>query len=96
MPNDDLFIEREVMTLAEAADFLRLSKSTLYQRGDIPRHRLPGSRELRYLRSELLGWLKAESAGQSASEEVSDNVTPVVALAVQTKSVYHRNPRYRP
>jgi excisionase family DNA binding protein len=34
----------EIMTLAEAAAYLRLSKSTLYQRKDIPRHRIPGSR----------------------------------------------------
>jgi len=49
----------EIMTLAEAAAYLRLSKSTLYQRKDIPRHRIPGSREVRFLRDELLSWLKS-------------------------------------
>ena len=48
----------EIMTLAEAAIFLRFSESTLYQRRDIPRHRVPRSRELRFIKSELLAWLK--------------------------------------
>src|SRR5687768_14764975 len=33
--------DREIMTLAEAAEFLRLSVSTMHQRKDIPRHRVP-------------------------------------------------------
>ena len=47
----------EIMTLAEAAVYLRVSKSTLYQRKDIPRHRMPGSREVRFLKDELIAWL---------------------------------------
>jgi hypothetical protein len=91
--------EREVLTLAEAADFLRLSVSTMHQKRNIPRHRLPGSREYRYLRSEHLMWLKG---GQEAKDEsISVNHThgieqplpPVVDIS--SKHVYHRNRHYR-
>lgn len=33
-----------LLTLTEAASFLRMSRSSLYQRKDIPRYRRPGSR----------------------------------------------------
>ena len=90
--------ENEVMTLEEAAEFLRVSRSTLYQRTDIPRHRLPGSREFRYLRSELLAWLKGELTGwpdAKDGQEATAQESPVLKLAVGTEPVYHRNPRYR-
>lgn len=83
----------EVMTLDEAAAFLRLSRSTLYQRGsDIPRHRLPGSREYRFLKSELLEWLKNGDEGQ-AKNGTTGALTP--ALDIGRTSVYHRRPLYR-
>jgi hypothetical protein len=89
------------MTLAEAADFLRFSISTMHQRADIPRHRVPGSRAYRYLRSELLAWLKGEQYTVSMRESVStvhmhpveQPLQPVVDIF--SKRVYHRNPRYR-
>lgn len=81
----------EIMTLAEAAAYLRLSKSTLYQRKDIPRHRIPGSREVRFLRDELLTWLKSgDAAVASSSPEVL-----ILPLDRTAGAVYHRNPRYR-
>lgn len=81
----------EVMTLAEAATYLRLSRSTLYQRKDIPRHRLPGSREVRFLRDELLDWLK------SGDVIAASNGTEILTLPLDRTAVtvYHRNPRYR-
>lgn len=79
------------MTLAEAAEYLRLSKSTLYQRKDIPRHRLPGSRKVRFLREELLTWLKSgDLAPASHQPEVL-----ILPLDRPAGTVYHRNPRYR-
>ncbi len=91
--------EREVMTLVEAADFLRFSSSTIYQRDDIPRHRVPGSRQIRFLRSELLAWMKGDPIGKSVIEE-TDGVsvsepqeTQVVDIA--SEPIYHRNARYR-
>lgn len=85
----------EVMTLEEAATFLRVSRSTLYQRGDVPRHRLPGSREFRYLRSELLAWLKGEVVASQEHEAPAGQEQPTLALAVRSKPVYHRSARYR-
>jgi hypothetical protein len=70
----------------------------MHQRADIPRHRVPGSREYRYLRSELLGWLKGapHTVSESASAvpiQLVDQLEPVVDIS--SKRVYHRNPRYQ-
>ena len=81
----------EIMTLAEAAVYLRVSKSTLYQRKDIPRHRLPGSREVRFLKDELIAWLKSGDGEALAAESRE----PVFPLDSATATVYHRNPKYR-
>lgn len=86
----------EVMTLAEAAEFLRFSQSTLYQRHDIPRHRVPGSTAIRYLRTELLSWLK----GDYVTPSVTESALPVqaqteVIMDNGRKPLYHRNARYR-
>jgi hypothetical protein len=101
MPPED----REIMNLAEAADFLRLSISTMHQRKEIPRYRIPGSREYRYLRSELLAWLKGKAVIFDTSElttavesktsiDGSSEVTSPV-IDIYSKRVYHRNSRYR-
>ena len=87
--------DREIMTLEEAADFLRVSRSTLYQRRDIPHHHMPGSRQYRYLRSELLAWLKdgTRCVAELSPRKVSDQ--QAIPLEVVNKPLYHRNPRYR-
>jgi excisionase family DNA binding protein len=83
----------ELMTLDEAASFLRLSRSTLYQRGsDIPRHRLPGSREYRFLKSELLAWLTGEQAAPAKDGTTGE---PVPVLDIGRQQVYHRRKLYR-
>jgi predicted DNA-binding transcriptional regulator AlpA len=46
------------LTLHEAAQFLRMSKSSLYQRKDIPRFRRPGSRALLFDQDELEAWVR--------------------------------------
>lgn len=79
------------MTLAEAAAYLRLSKSTLYQRKDIPRHRIPKSREVRFLKEELLAWLRSGHVAPAPTD--SDVLT--LPLDRTAAAVYHRNPRYR-
>ena len=98
MENGLLSDVREVMTLEEAADFLRLSRSTLYQRTDIPRHRLPGSRQLRFLRSELLLWMKGGQAEGASAEGAGLTALPVVTaevIDIAARPIYHRNTRYR-
>jgi len=47
------------MTLKEAARFLRLSPSSLYQNKQIPRYRLPGTRRWLYDKDELLAYIKS-------------------------------------
>lgn len=47
------------MSLREAAAFLRYSTSNMYRRSDIPRHKLPGSKDWRYNREELLAWAQS-------------------------------------
>lgn len=69
-----------LLTLEEAASFLKVSKSWLYQHREVPRHRIPGSTMLRFDQEELLAWLKSANTSIGAPE--------------MTK-VYHRNPRYR-
>jgi len=46
------------LTLHEAAQFLRMSRSSLYQRKDIPRYRRPGSRALLFDQDELEAWVR--------------------------------------
>ncbi len=91
----DSLMALEVMTPEEAAVFLRVSRSTIYQRPDIPRHRMPGSRQIRFLRSELLAWLKGEFIGQPEPDDAGDATRPILTLATSPKAVYHRSARYR-
>jgi len=80
----------EVLTLAEAAWYLRLSKSTMYQRKDIPRHRLPGSRGVRFFKAELTEWVQGKRSKTHAHPRDSHSVAET-----HPGTVYHRNPRYR-
>jgi predicted DNA-binding transcriptional regulator AlpA len=92
------------LTLAEAAQFLRMSRSSLYQRKDIPRYRRPGSRVMLFDQDELEVWLKqgrmetgysrlervAETTDQQAASEASSD-----AVEFSAPHVYHRSARYR-
>lgn len=51
------------LNLQEAAQFLRMSKSNLYQRKDIPRFRRPGSRALLFDQEELEAWVRTGRVG---------------------------------
>ena len=59
-----------VLTAAMAADLLQVHVESLrrmVREGRVPCHRLPGGRELRFLRDELLAWLAAlPGVGQAA------------------------------
>jgi excisionase family DNA binding protein len=94
----------KLLTLPEAATYLRMSRSRLYQRKDIPRYRRPGSRVVLFDQEELEAWLKR---GRTSVQEAfaSDNEqmrqqgfsgeTSKEVLAIEGKPVYHRNARYR-
>jgi predicted DNA-binding transcriptional regulator AlpA len=83
------------MTLEEAAQFLRFSRSTMYQRHDIPPHRVPGSTVIRYLRSELLSWLKGDYAAPVTETALPLQADSEVIMDILHKPLYHRNARYR-
>jgi predicted DNA-binding transcriptional regulator AlpA len=92
------------LLLAEAAQFLRMSRSTLYQRKDIPRFRRPGSRVMLFDQDELEAWLRQGRIGGTEEDLIPESVKPKRALAAVTdgsvldfpaERVYHRNARYR-
>ncbi len=62
-----------VLNTAMAAELLQVHVEhlrRLVREGKIPCHRFPGGREMRFLRDELLDWLKAQpGADQSTSTE---------------------------
>ena len=65
------------LTLKEAAALLRYSTSSLYKRTDIPRTKLPGSKDWRYERETLLVW--AKSAAPRQLEPKSEPTNPATA-----------------
>lgn len=92
------------LTLAEAAQFLRMSRSSLYQRKDIPRYRRPGSRVMLFDQDELEVWLKGgridlcEASAlemPAAIESRPAHEMGVSVVDISSGPVYHRNGRYR-
>lgn len=82
------------MTLKEAAAFLRYSTSSLYKRTDIPRYKLPGSKDWRYDYTELLAW--AKTAFPQRLEPKPEPASPAVAKSEEPQTVpRRRNSRYR-
>ena len=92
------------LTLSEAAQFLRISRSTLYQRKDIPRYRRPGSRVMLFDQDELEAWLRQGRidattelpvTAPTPQEPQSQPVSSVGLIDFQAGRVYHRHARYR-
>jgi len=82
------------MTLKEAAAFLRYSPSTLYQRQDIPRTKLPGSKDWRYEKQALLAW--AASAAPQRLKSPPEPPQPAAANPQAPRPVpRRRSSRYR-
>jgi len=82
----------ELLTPKEAAGFLRLSESFLAKarmRGDGPRYRKL-SRSVRYLRADLLLWLKA-CAKTSTAERFHDNRRDRAADSKDKNANIYRN-----
>jgi len=82
----------EPLTPKEAAGFLRLSESFLAKarmRGDGPRYRKL-SRSVRYLRADLLLWLKA-CAKTSTAEQFQDDRRHTAPNSQDKKSSANRN-----
>jgi excisionase family DNA binding protein len=92
----------KALTVPEAAQFLRMSKSSVYQRKDIPRYRRPGSRVILFDQDELEAWLKSEPVAPqtplaSVRKRVStEQESPLVdVIDIAQRSPYHRNLKYR-
>jgi predicted DNA-binding transcriptional regulator AlpA len=94
----------KLLTLAEAALFLKMSRSSLYQRKDIPRYRRPGSRVMLFDQDELESWLKQgrisgfDETAIEKSETTEVRHAPEVGVGsmdISSRRVYHRNGRYR-
>ncbi len=82
------------LTLKEAAALLRYSTSSLYKRTDIPRTKLPGSKDWRYERETLLAW--AKSAAPRQLEPKSGPTIPATVNREEPRTVpRRRNSRYR-
>lgn len=92
------------LTLAEAAEFLRMSRSSLYQRKDIPRYRRPCSRVMLFDQDELEAWLRQgriegisegpdKNLCRQDQQRQGESQSPL--MDIQTGRVYHRNPRYQ-
>ena len=82
------------MTLKEAAAFLRYSPSTLYQRQDIPRTKLPGSKDWRYEKQALLAWVA--SAAPPRLKPQPEPAQPSASNSPEPRTVpRRRSSRYR-
>ncbi len=73
-----------LLTVDEAADFLKVSTSFIHARKDVPRHRLPGSRAVRFVAEELLEWAKSGAKDLTVADSAGHH------------HKHNRNPRYRP
>ena len=80
-----------LLTIFEAAKFLRLTKRTLYQRVDIPRVRY-GHRVM-FVKEDLEMWVRSLCEGQvpKDTDEQGKLSKPVDATP---GTVYHRNPLF--
>lgn len=90
-----------LLTLPEAAQFLRMSRSSLYQRKDIPRYRRPNSRVILFDQDELEAWLqqgRVVDEKQPTPQLVTLNTLlekePGI-VDISVPRVYHRTARYR-
>ena len=86
------------LTLAEAAQFLRMSRSSLYQRKDIPRYRRPGSRVMLFDQDEIETWLRQgriDGQNETGSETAPAAEVGVGIVDISAQPVYHRNARYQ-
>jgi len=94
----------KLLTLPEAAKYLGMSRSNLYQRKDIPRYRRPGSRVVLFDQEELEAWLmqgRLAVEGVVRKKVLAGHEPPLTGesskgvLEIPRDPVYHRDARYR-
>lgn len=79
-----------LLTIEEAARFLRLTKRTLYQRADIPRVRY--GHRLMFVKEDLEKWIRMRSEGQEVGGK--HEVLSPAPVDAGSSNVYHRNPLF--
>lgn len=81
-----------ILTIEEAAKFLRVTRRTLYRRLEIPRVRI--GHQLKFVLEDLEAWVNCQREGVV---EVSSRPLPVGRphVDVQKPAPYHRNPIFR-
>jgi len=79
-----------LLTIEEAAQFLRLTRRTLYQRADIPRVRY--GHRLMFVKEDLEKWIRMRSEGQEVSSD--KHVLSPEPVDAGSSNVYHRNPLF--
>jgi hypothetical protein len=87
-----------LMTLSEAAVFLRRSRSWVYQNlSVVPHHTVPGMRGHWFDRTELLTWVKSGGTMNATQQGpiLANRDTPATDLASGRSTIYHRNPLYK-
>ena len=67
-----------LLTIEEAAEFLRLKKRTLYRRQDIPRVRYGHS--IRFIREDLEAWIRAHSDPVDTTRPTGYHRNPLFVL----------------
>lgn len=87
-------LQSPFLTLKEAAALLRYSTSSLYKRTDIPRTKLPSSKDWRYERETLLVWAKSSAPRQFEPKSGPTNHATANQEEPHTVS-RRRNSRYR-
>jgi excisionase family DNA binding protein len=72
-----------ILTIDEAATWLRITKRTLYRLRQVPRVRI-GHRVM-YLKEDLEAWVRAQREGEAPQDVI------VPAVDHPKSTVYHRN-----
>ena len=80
-----------LMTIVEAAKFLRLTKRTLYLRADIPRVRY--GHRIMYVKEDLERWVRGLTEGPE-KRVFDESVRVPHILDASPHKVYHRNPLF--
>ena len=80
-----------LLTIVEAAKFLRLTKRTLYQRVDIPRVRY--GHRIMFVKEDLEKWVRRLCEG-SMLEDAAQQRLPPEPVDGKAGKVYHRNPLF--
>lgn len=80
-----------LMTIIEAAKFLRLTKRTLYHRADIPHVRY--GHRIMYVKEDLERWVRGLTE-KSEKHVFNDEVRVPHIVDASPQKVYHRNPLF--